>query len=137
MTRGIRNHNPGNIDYNAATRWAGQLMHNPAIESRFCRFESPVFGIRALCKLLLTYQKKYGIDTVAGIILRWAPSIENNTLAYIDSVAKSCGVKDTQSIIVADYLDPLAKAIIQHENGSQPYSDETIRSAIHMATGGK
>jgi len=137
QSRGIRNNNPGNIDYNPNTKWAGQLPHIPEIEKRFCRFESPIFGIRALCKVLLTYQRKHGIKTVAGIIMRWAPAVENNTKAYISAVAKACGVEDTQEIEVADYLMPLCKAIIAHENGSQPYGDETIRAAIHLATCGK
>ncbi len=52
MTRGIRNNNPGNIDHNPKNKWQGQLQHDPKIEKRFCRFESPEYGIRALMKLL-------------------------------------------------------------------------------------
>ncbi|EPC6969828.1 structural protein, partial [Providencia stuartii] len=29
--RGIRNNNPGNIDYNKANNWKGQLPHDPSI----------------------------------------------------------------------------------------------------------
>lgn len=58
MTRGIRNNNPGNIDYNPANKWQGQLPMDKVIEPRFCRFESPEYGIRALMKLLSTYHKK-------------------------------------------------------------------------------
>ena len=136
-TRGIRNHNPGNIDYHSGTKWAGQLPHDAKIEARFCRFESPIFGIRALAKLLLNYQRKYGINTVAGVIMRWAPATENNTRAYIDSVADDCGVDSVQEIVIADHLPAMVRAIIAHENGQQPYSDETINAGIALAMGGK
>ncbi|MER5002585.1 structural protein, partial [Providencia stuartii] len=92
QARGIRNNNPGNIDYNKANNWKGQLPHDPSIEPRFCRFESPVYGIRALMALLRTYQRKYGLKTVSGLIDRWAPTNENNTRAYINGVAKELGV---------------------------------------------
>lgn len=134
VSRGIRNNNPGNIDYNA-TKWLGQLPHDPKIEPRFCRFKDPVYGIRALCKLILTYNRKYGINTVAGIITRWAPSVENNTAAYIAQVARACQVDSTEEISVQDMLPYIVPAIIRHENGSQPYSADTIARAIAMALG--
>jgi len=136
-SRGIRSNNPGNLDHNPSVKWAGELPFDADIEPRFCRFESAVYGIRALCKVLLTYQRKYKVCTIAGIIVRWAPAVENNTRAYIDSVAKACGIKSDQTILIESYLPKLAKAIIMHENGSQPYSDETINAAVHLALGGK
>ncbi|OTA21061.1 structural protein [Xenorhabdus beddingii] len=63
MSRGIRNNNPGNIDHNPKNKWQGQLRHDPKIEKRFCRFESPEYGIRALMKLLSNYHKN-GYQTV-------------------------------------------------------------------------
>ncbi|MDE9558119.1 structural protein, partial [Xenorhabdus bovienii] len=117
MSRGIRNNNPGNIDHNSANKWQGQLLHDPKIESRFCRFESPEYGIRALMKLLCNYHKK-GYQTVAKMIDRWAPTNENNTSAYINGVAKALGV-DPHQVITVDKvtLIVLAKSIIRHENG--------------------
>ncbi|WP_430248396.1 structural protein [Providencia sp. PAZ2] len=131
QTRGIRNNNPGNIDYNKANNWKGQLPHNPSVESRFCRFESPDYGIRALIALLRTYQRKYGLSTVSGLINRWAPANENNTGAYINGVAKELGVSPTDIISLDDKVTAikLAKAIIRHENGSQPYDETTFEKA--------
>ncbi|SFO05754.1 hypothetical protein [Xenorhabdus japonica] len=58
MTRGIRNHNPGNIDHNSANKWQGQIGIETGVKNpRFCRFESPEYGIRALMKLLTNYHK--------------------------------------------------------------------------------
>ena len=49
IARGIRNADPGNIDYNKANDWLGQVSFDPLIESRFARF-------RALGKLLRNYR---------------------------------------------------------------------------------
>ncbi|WP_140921178.1 structural protein [Limnobaculum xujianqingii] len=134
QTRGVRNNNPGNIDYNPKNKWKGLLPHDPTIEKRFCRFESPDYGIRALMSLLGTYQRKYALNSVSGLINRWAPTSENNTGAYINQVAKALGVSpndwiDTRSKKTAIGL---AKAIVDHENGYQPYDDETYERAFNL-----
>lgn len=134
QSRGVRNNNPGNIDYNPVNKWKGQLSYDPAIEKRFCRFESPEYGIRALMSLLGTYQRKYALNSVDGIIGRWAPTIENNTNAYVNAVAKELGVSPMDWIRVSDKKTAigLAKAIVRHENGSQPYPDETFERAFAL-----
>lgn len=134
MTRGIRNNNPGNIDYHPENNWKGQLAHNKAIESRFCRFGAPEYGIRAIIALLRNYQRKYGLNTVAGLISRWAPSNENNTNAYVSGVSKALGVAqgDAVSLSDKDTAIRLAKAIIRHENGSQPYPDAVFEKAYSL-----
>lgn len=133
QTRGIRNNNPGNIDYNKANNWKGQLPHDPSIESRFCRFESPIYGIRALIRLLQNYQRnpKINLKTISGLINRWAPNNENNTATYINGVAKELGVSPTAIVSLDDKATAikLAKAIIRHENGSQPYDEATFEKA--------
>ncbi|HCT9039952.1 TPA: structural protein [Providencia rettgeri] len=133
QTRGIRNNNPGNIDYNKANNWKGQLPHNPSIESRFCRFQSAEYGIRALIRLLQNYQRnpKINLKTISGLINRWAPNNENNTGAYINGVAKELGVSPTDIVSLDDKATAikLAKAIIRHENGSQPYDEATFEKA--------
>lgn len=76
LPRGVRNRNPGNIDFNPANHWVGQIGKEPG--SRFCLFDTPENGIRALRKLLHTYYNKHGLHTVASIIKRWAPEVEND-----------------------------------------------------------
>ncbi|PHM63550.1 structural protein [Xenorhabdus ishibashii] len=132
MTRGIRNHNQGNIDHNPKNKWQGQLPHNPKIEKRFCRFESPEYGIRALMKLLTNYHKG-GHNSVSKIINRWAPNVENNTSAYIKGVAKALNAEQHQVLdINKPTLIALAKSIIRHENGKQPYSDDVFTRAFEL-----
>lgn len=123
--RGIRNNNPGNLRYNGIA-WEG--LAAPPSDGAFCIFIEARFGIRALAVLLRNYKRKYGICSVSGIINRFAPATENNTAAYIASVCKALACEadtalDTESEAV---LLPLVKAIIRHENGQQPYTDEQI-----------
>lgn len=130
--RGIRNNNPGNIDFNPKNKWQGQLEHDEKVESRFARFDSPQNGIRAMAKLLSNYQNKSGIRTIDGIINKWAPSVENDSDAYIAQVSKAVGVQPNDIINLKDetVLFKLVKAIIKHENGSLPYDDNVILEGV-------
>ena len=127
--RGIRNNNAGNIRANRADTWDGQTGIDDA---GFAIFKSPEWGVRALGKLLLNYEKLHGLNTVAGIIGRYAPTNENDTDSYINSVAKKIGLDSHTSFIVADYLPELMNAIIRHENGINPYSDELIKNGLAL-----
>jgi hypothetical protein len=131
--RGIRNNNPGNIEYKPKTKWQG--LANPPTDGRFCIFTSPTYGIRALARVLITYQDKSNIRTISGVIKRWAPDHENNTVAYINAVSKACGVgpDDQIDLQTFDHLKPLVEAIIRHENGQCPYSDAQITKALVLA----
>ena len=128
--RGIRNNNPGNIRH--GEKWEG--LSDKQTDSSFCIFKTPEYGIRAMAKILLNYQKKYDLKTIKQIISRWAPPNENDTQSYINSVSLSVGVDSEEEInINKNIMVPLIKAIIKHENGEQPYSDETILIGINLA----
>jgi len=118
-SRGIRNNNPGNIDWNRNNNWVGQLGIEQGVSNpRFARFDTMENGVRALGRNLLTYFGR-GLDTVAEIIGRWAPTNENNTSAYASAVARELGVGVNQRLNLRDenILTKLATAIIRHENG--------------------
>ncbi|OFV05278.1 structural protein [Morganella sp. HMSC11D09] len=129
--RGERNNNPGNIDYNPANKWQGQLPHDPKIESRFCRFQSPEYGIRAIYKLLQTYQTKYGLNSVKAIINKYAPPNENNTGNYINRAAADIGIGINDHLNTKDKKTgiALATAIVGVELGYQPYSPDVFEKA--------
>jgi hypothetical protein len=134
-TRGVRNNNPGNIDYVPANKWRGQLPPNPALEKRFARFDTPENGIRALGKLLLTYQDKHKLKTVETIISRWAPSVENDTGAYVRAVEANTGTEpgadvDLHAIKV---LAGFVRAIIHHENAGFAYPDAVLAEGVRRA----
>lgn len=132
--RGVRNNNPGNIDFNPLNKWKGLNPKSKELDSRFCVFISPEYGIRALMVLLRNYQKKHNLHSVYKIINRWAPSNENNTSAYVMHVAKEMGVATTEYLDLSnrDTLISLAKAIVVHENGVQPYSESVYQSAYEL-----
>lgn len=141
QARGIRNNNPGNIRW--GDDWKGLVDQSQRTDKDFCQFREAKWGIRALVKVLLNYRKRPGtfgvggdgIDTVQEIISRWAPPNENNTSAYVNSVAKACGVAPTQALDLNDkvLMKKMVKAIITHENGSQPYTDAVLDSGISLA----
>lgn len=140
MARGIDNNNPGNIDFNQAAfdrdRWLGEVGLEEHRHARFTTFKTPEHGIRALCRILLTYQKKYDLYTVDGMIHRWAPAHENDTEGYVGHVCAEMNVEPHQRVVLKespDMLERMTRVIILHENGEQPYSDETIAAGVGMA----
>lgn len=131
--RGIRNNNPGNLEASASNPWVGQT----GSDGRFAKFETPEHGIRALGRNLISYQRQ-GIDTVGEIINRWAPPSDNNdTAAYIKAVCAQLGVTANQPLDASnpDTLQALCAAIIKHENGSQPYSQDQLSTGVSAALG--
>lgn len=127
---GLRNNNPGNI--RKGSDWKGLSLIQPEIN--FCGFESVEWGIRAIYRTLLTYCNKYEIVSVHSIINRWAPSNENNTPAYINSVVNYIRDKSGKDHYILDNIwseDVVIECIagiIYHENGVQPFSLKFIES---------
>jgi hypothetical protein len=127
--RGLVNNNPGNIRPDKAYTWQGSTGE----AGGFVQFGSPEAGIRALTLNLLSYDQQ-GINTVQGIINRWAPPSENKTGSYINQVAKDLGVKPTDQLNVKDanVMRQLVDSIIKFENGKNPYDARTIDTGIAL-----
>lgn len=137
LPRGIRNNNPGNIRLSTNNVWQGEVEGS---DDTFVTFMTPYHGLRAMAKLLLNYQRIYGLRTIRAIVARWAPSNENHTDAYVQHVALSMNVSADKPIDVTDEdtLLELMKAIIKVENGAPKdgdtwYSTVEIRGAIRAA----
>lgn len=132
MTRGERNNNPGNIRANNTFIWQGQTGVDP---DGFCIFDTIQNGLRAIGKLLCTYQTHHGLTTIRGLINRWAPPTENDTGAYVTDVAADCGVSPDALFSLHDQasLALIIAAIVKHENGEQPYDAGTIGAAAYAA----
>lgn len=129
--RGIRNNNPGNIRLTNIA-WQGKVSPTLNTDGAFEQFVSPLFGIRAIARDLKT-DFSQGLRTLADLIAEWAPPNENNTAAYIASVAKRTGIDPGAPINLDVELVPVVTAIIWHENGQQPYDDAVIREAVARA----
>lgn len=114
--RGIRNCNPGNLRKGSA--WQGLAQEQT--DTDFCVFVEMKWGIRALFKTLLTYRRNYGLKTVHSIVNRFAPSVENDTKAYVEHVSSVLGVMPHQTIDLNDgrVMMELGKAIALHECGA-------------------
>lgn len=137
--RGVRNNNPGNLEWNPRNKWQGLIPVAQRTDPRFCEFTTPAFGIRAIAVLLINYQDFHGITTVQGAINRWAPPVENDTGAYVRAVQKAVG-GDPVDMYDYDDMFALVSAIIRHENGRGPlpntntwYRDDVIDEGLRMA----
>lgn len=115
LPRGIRNKNLLNIRTSKGM-WNGQVG---ADDDGFCIFADRRFGYRAAFKILNTYLTKYGIYRVGEIIKRWAPSIENNTEAYIGAVCDYTGFDKYKSILKKDECISLIRAMAKVEIGAK------------------
>jgi hypothetical protein len=114
--RGIRNNNPLNLEASPFTQ------HQPGFngsDGRFGQFGSMDQGLAAAGNLLQSYAQR-GINTVSGIINRWAPANNGNPVnAYAQFVAKKAGVDPNAPI---DLNDPALRqrvvgAMAEFENG--------------------
>ena len=66
-------------------------------------------GIKDIDANLLAYGQKHGINTLRGVISRWAPESENNTKSYVDTVSKRLSLDPDQKI---DLTDPAIRHLI-------------------------
>lgn len=126
--RGIRNKNPGNIRYNAANNWQGQTGRD---DQGFAIFDSFANGVRAMGRIFTSYRNR-GVVTLESIIATWAPTSENDTQSYINSVRRALGVPANYEVRTSDY-PRLAGAIIKHENGINPFTERQLAEWIGAA----
>ena len=134
--RSIRNNNPGNID-RTSTQWEG--MAEEQTDSRFVTFESPEMGVRAMARTLNTYNTRYGLDDIAGMVSRWAPPNENDTQAYIRFVSEKTGIPSDRTITLQDNPEEMKKvisAMIEMEGGqeaSRYFNSQIVGSGVDLA----
>jgi hypothetical protein len=146
-TRGIRNKNPLNIRKNDE-KFKGEIR--PSQDDQFKEFLDFGYGYRAAFVILQTYISKHNLDTIPKIINRWAPSHENPTQQYIDTISQWSGIGKNEKIDFAngDKMTKLVAAMSRFETGepadmSQVYEgwvmfkeDRQIKEAVAVGTGG-
>ncbi len=93
----------------------------PGQGGRYAQFSSPDQGYNAMGKVLDTYQNKYGLNTVRGIVNRWAPpNVDNNsTDAYVAHVARGVGVGPDDPL-KPEHRGPLMQHMASYEAGRTP-----------------
>ena len=123
--RGLRNCNPGNIR-RSGTVYKGEVLNST--DTAFKQFRDMAHGYRAVFVLLHYYKARYGLNTIRGMINRYAPSVENNTSAYIKAVSDAVGITpDTPvDVLDANTMVPIVCAISKVENGVQANIDDVL-----------
>lgn len=114
-TRGMRNNNPGNL-----RAGQGQIGTDA---SGYAVFQTPEDGYNAAARQLKGYANA-GLDNIASIVTKWAPTSENDTASYIKSVVQSMNRKGfdvgayTQlDLSNGEQLKALLDSMINHEVG--------------------
>lgn len=130
LTRGIRNNNPGNIR-RTGINWLGEVPEPQKTDPEFEQFTAPEYGIRAMRKEIEANYNR-GENTVEQIINEWAPQNENDTRAYIDFVSSRLGVAPGMPL-ARFHIRSLIDAIIERENGFNPYPSELIERGLSLA----
>lgn len=130
LPRGVRNNNPGNLDF------AGQAGATKESGGRFAVFGNMRQGVAALGRQIGLYISR-GKNTIRKIIETYAPKGENNTAAYISAVSRFMGLDPDVPLNPSDtnQLMSLVKAIITHEEGAGYVSDSDISGGLAMAKG--
>ncbi|MEO6177290.1 MAG: hypothetical protein ABIP27_19200 [Flavobacterium circumlabens] len=133
--RGLKNNNPGNLK-RTNIAWQGKIPLGENLDKVFEQFVNVHYGLRAMYKDLINDINK-GKNTVKLLISEYAPKTDNNnTDAYIKSVAKTLGVTPTQKLteINSAFLLKLGRAIIQVELGPAhiELTDSDLVKAITM-----
>ncbi len=123
VPRGIRNNNPGNIRI-TKDKWQG--LREGQTDVAFFQFTEMKWGYRAMLRTLQNYRWRHNRKTIAEIIERWAPPVENETSAYVLSVCKQLQVPTTfvPDVEDKDEMCALAAAISYHENGVEPNMED-------------
>lgn len=117
ISRGYRNNNPLNIRRNGI-RWKG--LRQAQSDSEFFQFQEMVYGYRAAIKILRTYQRRYKLYSLREMIGRWAPPFENDTEAYVQTVANRAKVSADKPVNMTnkDVVLRIIEAMAYVENGS-------------------
>ena len=117
--RNLRNNNPGNI---RAGAWANR---HGAIGSDggFAVFPDAATGSRAMDALLHGYVNNDGLNTIAQIESKWAPSSENDTKNHIKNISSWMGVGPNEKLDLnnPDVLAAYGKSKARQEGSAAAY----------------
>ncbi|EON3530553.1 TPA: lytic transglycosylase domain-containing protein [Escherichia coli] len=135
LSRGIRNNNPGNLNF--AGQKGATLESGP--NARFASFPTMLEGIAALDRQVMLYLKR-GKNTIDQIIDIYAPSSDgNNTSSYKSYLSQYTGLGVKEKIDGSNFelMRKLIQGIINHENGAaaRAVSGDEVMRALAMNRG--
>jgi len=116
-TLGMARNNPGNL----------RTTHGG-----FASLGTLAEGVHRMGWQLQRYQDRYGLNDIASIVSRYAPSSENDTAGYIAAVSRRTGWGAHQKLNLNDpkQLATLEAAMIHQEQGFDPVKREDILRAL-------
>ncbi|MGD1327785.1 hypothetical protein ACNHE5_23265 [Pandoraea pnomenusa] len=116
--------NPGNIRYGSFARSLGAIGQD---SSGFAVFPDAATGTEAMQALLRSYDGR-GLNTVGGVVGRWAPPSENDTSGYAKSVAKrlGVGVDDKLDMRNPAVIEALGREMAKQEGNASAYQPRSI-----------
>jgi hypothetical protein len=122
----------------AAGASAPQRANNPGALMRngqLMQFSTPEEGLAALDNNLKNYALR-GVNTLAGVIGKWAPPNENDTAAYVADVSKRLSIAPDTKINLSDPVvrHAVSTAIMLHENGPAKLLGATAPAGASAAT---
>lgn len=114
----LRYNNPGAVEFKP---WMSAYGASLGPNGRYAQFGSPDQGYNVMSRILDTYRDKHGLNTVGGIVNRWAPpQVDNNsTSQYAASVAKRLGI-DPNAPLTPEQRPGLMQAMAAYEAGRAP-----------------
>ncbi|EFN1897929.1 TPA: lytic transglycosylase domain-containing protein [Escherichia coli] len=135
LSRGIRNNNPGNLNF--AGQKGATMESGP--NARFASFPTMLEGIAALDRQVMLYLKR-GKNTIDQIIDIYAPSSDgNNTSSYKNYLSQYTGLGVKEKIDGSNFeiMRKLIQGIINHENGdaARAVSGDDVMRALAMNRG--
>ncbi|EDT6458368.1 lytic transglycosylase domain-containing protein [Salmonella enterica subsp. enterica] len=135
LSRGIRNNNPGNLNF--AGQKGATLESGP--NARFASFPTMLEGVAALDRQVMLYLKR-GKNTIDQIIDIYAPSSDgNNTSSYKSYLSQYTGLGVKEKIDASNFevMKKLIQGIINHENGAaaSAVSGDDVMRALAMNRG--
>jgi len=128
-SRNVKANNPGNV------RYAGQLGAT-GTAGAFAAFDTQENGLYAVAKQLQLYSARDKLNTVEGIVGKYAPASENDTERYIAFMTKRLGVKRDTPLDLKDpaVAEALLRGILIQESGHNlPYTDQQYADAVRRS----
>lgn len=84
----IAKNNVFNLRYSTKNNWRGQIGHT----KYFCMFDSVRSCVRAVAVLIFRTYYNIGCRSIRDIIFRFAPPSENDSVLYMNYVARGCSM---------------------------------------------
>lgn len=108
VTLAERNRNPLNVK---GTGWVGQVGSD---EQGHAVFAEPEYGIRAAARVLRSYYHRHGINTIRGIVTRFA---EGNQKEYIVFLCRRMELAPDEEFSVMRRMSELLRHMSRFESG--------------------